>query len=620
MVRIVGVFLLCWCLVSGEMFSSETVARRLKNFLENAAVSEQAFDKEFEIFLESGFRTVAFNETLRPLHLGREFALIETEDMPPELSFMSCAVCRLTAATYISQRRGGASADSLGNAAVTLCLELTSFPEHVCRPVVFQNLEAVIYIIDNVPSINAATFCSLVFEGDCGGADPSLDFTVSVAPGPAITQSKSISVPRNPNEIRILHLTDMHFDPRYLEGGWAVCPEIVCCRQDRGIAPNPVDRAGRWGDYRDCGTPWLVIEETIRRMREAHPDVSYIYYTGDSVDHGHWQRTAQGNRDIMSRIYAAFRTHFPGVPVYVTLGNHEAHPTNLFTPPSVTNATLRVQWLFDFSADQWAPWLPPSALATVRIAGYYTVLLQPGLRLISLSNTDCSNNNFWVLHSRGHIQAQLQWFHNTLLAAEQAGERVHLLTHHHQNACFRFYSREFRRIQDRFHMTISATFVGHTHNAEFHLFYDRPTANHAISVQWNAGSVAPWSRYNPNYNLYYVDRQIFQVNEMEIFMYNLEEANATPANRPRWFRLFSFAQFFGLQNLSPASIHTLVERLARTRSLLHQYWRFQVRESRPRVQAGCNDDCMRSRLCAMVMNEFGDNRRCDHVTALFNAN
>ncbi len=182
-----------------------------------------------------------------------------------------------------------------------------------------------IYIIDNVPSTNAATTCSLVFAGDCGGADPSLDFTVSVSPGPPITQSKSVSVPRNANEIRIVHLTDMHFDPRYLEGGWAVCPEIVCCRQDRGIAPNPVDRAGRWGDYRDCGTPWLVIEETVRRIREAHPDASYIYYTGDSVDHGHWQRTAAGNREIMSRLYSAFRTHFPGVPVYVTLGNHEGN-------------------------------------------------------------------------------------------------------------------------------------------------------------------------------------------------------------------------------------------------------------------------------------------------------
>lgn len=130
-------------------------------------------------------------------------------------------------------------------------------------------------------------------------------------------------MPRNANELKIIHLTDLHFDPRYLEGGWAICPEIVCCREDRGIAPNPAERAGRWGDYRDCGTPWLVVEETLRRIREAHPDIDYIYYTGDTVDHGHWQRTEQGNRDIMARVYAGFRTYFPGIPVYVTLGNHE---------------------------------------------------------------------------------------------------------------------------------------------------------------------------------------------------------------------------------------------------------------------------------------------------------
>ncbi len=102
-------------------------------------------------------------------------------------------------------------------------------------------------------------------------------------------------------------------------------------------------------------------------------------------------------------------------------------------------------------------------------------------------------------------------------------------------------------------------------------------------------------------------------------MYNVDEANATPANRPRWFRLFSFAQFFGLQNLSPASLHTVTERLARTRAMLHQYWRYQIRESRPRVAGGCNDDCLRSRLCGMVHNEFDDNRRCNHLTSLFNS-
>jgi len=106
-------------------------------------------------------------------------------------------------------------------------------------------------------------------------------------------------------------------------GGWAVCPEPVCCRTSRGIAPNIADRAGRWGDYRDCGTPWELVEEIVIRIREAHPDVDYIYYTGDTIDHGHWERSAQGNRDIMARVYEAFRTHFGRIPVFNILGNHE---------------------------------------------------------------------------------------------------------------------------------------------------------------------------------------------------------------------------------------------------------------------------------------------------------
>lgn len=102
-------------------------------------------------------------------------------------------------------------------------------------------------------------------------------------------------------------------------------------------------------------------------------------------------------------------------------------------------------------------------------------------------------------------------------------------------------------------------------------------------------------------------------------MYNVDEANATPGNRPRWYRLFSLAQFFSMPNLSPASLHALGERLARSRALLHQYWRFQIRESRLRVQAGCNDDCLRGRLCAIVNNEFDDNRRCNHLVSIFNS-
>lgn len=91
MVRIAAIFLLCWCLVSGEFFPSEDLNQRREHFLENVEIYEQAFEKEFAIFLESGLRTKAFNETLKAMHLGRDFLLVESENMPPELAFMSCA-------------------------------------------------------------------------------------------------------------------------------------------------------------------------------------------------------------------------------------------------------------------------------------------------------------------------------------------------------------------------------------------------------------------------------------------------------------------------------------------------------------------------------------------------
>jgi len=142
--------------------------------------------------------------------------------------------------------------------------------------------------------------------------------------------------------------------------------------------------------------------------------------------------------------------------------------------------------------------------------------------LVALNNNDCYTFNWWVLYSRAEIITRMQWFHDTLLAAEQAGERVHVLAHipGGQGSCFSFWSREYRRVTDRFHMTISATFNGHTHRDEFNLFYDRNTNTHAASVLWNGGAATPWIRLNPNYMLYHVDRELFVSLLMRIYIHN----------------------------------------------------------------------------------------------------
>lgn len=115
------------------------------------------------------------------------------------------------------------------------------------------------------------------------------------------------------------------------------------------------------------------------------------------------------------------------------------------------------------------------------------------------------------MYSRVEITSAMQWFHNTLLAAEQAGERVHILKHIPTNggSCFKWWSQQYRRVIDRFHNIIGAQFNGHSHRDEFQVQYDSASSSHAINVAWNAGSVVPFSNVNPNYRMYFVDRTHF---------------------------------------------------------------------------------------------------------------
>jgi sphingomyelin phosphodiesterase len=160
---------------------------------------------------------------------------------------------------------------------------------------------------------------------------------------------------------------------------------------------------------------------------------------------------------------------------------------------------------------QWRQSLPTTAIQTIRAGGFYTVLVRPGFRIIALNNNDCFTYNFWILHNPGHLAFQLQWFHNALLAAERAGEKVHVLAHipSGHSACFKIWAREYRRIIDRFWNTIIAQFHGHTHNDEFNVFYSLGTPSFAINQAWNAGSSTAYSNVNPNYHVLTVDSESF---------------------------------------------------------------------------------------------------------------
>jgi sphingomyelin phosphodiesterase len=93
------------------------------------------------------------------------------------------------------------------------------------------------------------------------------------------------------------------------------------------MANTTAARAGRWGDYRSCDSPWEVVEDALEAANRQHPDADIIYITGDYIDHGVWETTHDGNIQIFDRFYAAVRRVFGNKPVFPVLGNHEGEST-----------------------------------------------------------------------------------------------------------------------------------------------------------------------------------------------------------------------------------------------------------------------------------------------------
>lgn len=223
-------------------------------------------------------------------------------------------------------------------------------------------------------------------------------------------------------------------------------------------------------------------------------------------------------------------------------------------------------------ADQWSRWLPESALVTVRKGGYYTVLVKPGFRVIAINNNDCYTYNWWLSYEPHFPVEQLQWIHDTLLAAEAAGEKVHILAHvpPGSGSCHKVYAREYRRIVERFWNTISAQFCGHSHADEFNIFYSHDNPTQALNVMWNGGSTTAYSNVNPNYRMYAMDPITYQINSHETWIYNLTEANKSPNENPAWFKEYNFQTEYGVPNLSPASLSGLAYQFATTPSKLER--------------------------------------------------
>ncbi|KAG5890820.1 hypothetical protein JTB14_008261 [Gonioctena quinquepunctata] len=533
---------------------------------------------------ESIFETIQQKRALLPRSFGVSIDPNQT-----------CTLCHLAVDALLLERRNDMTNIQLWAEASYICSTLAITGERVCDGVIEPNVDVLGYIIDNRPDINGHKICALLLQGTCEKGD-NFEWTIDIPSKGNVTKKKS----DGKETFNVIQLTDIHYDPRYTEKKEINCGEPLCCQEDQPDASDASRSCGYWSSQKNADVPLRLVEATINHTLSQKFD--YVYFTGDLVSHRVWSTSAENNKKILSEIYDKFSSNYK-VPVYPILGNHEAHPVNTFSSDGVTEKTVSSQWLYDLVLEKWSGWFPADQLKgikeTLTKGGYYTVSPKKEFRIVVLNSNVCHPENWWLLYDDKDPYGQLKWLVEVLHNAEKNNEVVHILSHIPTRSCLKVWAREYRKIIDRFSDTISAQFYGHTHRDEFYVYYN--TDLKPINVAWNGGSLMP-DEANPDYKLYTIDANGFDVLDAETWTFNLTLANIN--KKIDWYKLYSFKQAFEVDSLLPAAMDLLVRKMAKNDTSVDLYNNYYYRNSD--IVHTCDDGCKFSRLCEIVSTEHGE--------------
>ncbi|XP_019869061.1 sphingomyelin phosphodiesterase [Aethina tumida] len=531
-------------------------------------------------------------------------------------SRVSCGSCKIGVGLLSSEVKKGSTFDAIKNKFVSLCVALNIETGPVCTGI-FDTYGPQVVPVLNVTHLAPLEICSLVLGEVCGDVEiQDHEWTVEFSDVP----KPNWTIPAVPKAgtptFKVLHLSDTHFDPEYAPGSPSNCEEPLCCRSYS--TPSKKEKmipAGRWGAYRSCDSPGIIIENMLTHIAKEHPDIDYIIWTGDLPPHDIWNQTKESNLEIIQTMAEMMSEIFPNTPIFPALGNHEAIPAGSFAPPWMKDDDLGISWLYTKVAENWKKWLPESAENTVMHGGFFSVLLRPGFRLISLNTNYCHSLSWWLLVNSTDPAQELKWLVYQLQEAENNDEKVHIIGHIPPGSsdCMKTWSANFNRIVNRYENIITGQFYGHSHADEFEVFYDMPENSRATNVAYLGPSVTTYDNYNPAYRIYYVDGDhnatTREVIDHETWTMDLDLANEGD-NEPIWYRLYSAKSAYGFPSLRPAYWSKLITDMVGDEYLFNDFYKFYYRDSPTRPK--CNEQCRLQILCDLRSAKSNSRRELCH--------
>ncbi|XP_023652984.1 cyclic GMP-AMP phosphodiesterase SMPDL3A [Paramormyrops kingsleyae] len=350
------------------------------------------------------------------------------------------------------------------------------------------------------------------------------------------------------------HISDLHLDPSY----HLTEDRTKVCLSSKGY---PASDPGDFGDF-FCDSPYQLILSAFDFMKQQPQQTDFIIWTGDSPPH---VPVDELSTDLVIQIIRnmtdTIRKFFPNLPVYPALGNHDYWPQDQL-PVSTSK-------VYQAAADLWEPWLIPEALKTLREGGFYSQLVQPDLRLVSL------NTNLYYGPNKATVNVsdpagQFSWLVETLERSRASKERVYIIAHVpvgylpyaiNTTAMREVHNEKLVEIFRNYSDIIAAQFYGHTHRDSVMVLQDdrgNPLNSVFVTPALTPirSAAEPYSN-NPGLRVYEYDPQEFTIVDLFQYFLNLTEANRE--KRPDWRLEYTMTKAFHMKDVRPQSLLRLAE-------------------------------------------------------------
>ena len=245
-----------------------------------------------------------------------------------------------------------------------------------------------------------------------------------------------------------LFVSDIHFDPfhdpakaKQLSSAPASQWQAILSAPDSASQPQAFAALQKNCGARGVDTPWALLRSSVGAMRRHAPHAQFIAVSGDLVVHGlpcRYHALLPGEshasyeafvEKTLQFVIEQLRAAFPGVPIYVALGNNDTGCGDYHLDPD--SAYLRA------TAQIVAAGVPPAERRSVekqfRADGSYSVPLAPlrHTKLIVLNDlfftpqyASCTGQP-----NPAPAQAELDWLSRQLEQAQKAGEHVWVMAH-----------------------------------------------------------------------------------------------------------------------------------------------------------------------------------------------